>query len=251
MVNMEQFWSRGPEQYISGIWAIPGFHLDMVRPDWMHMCCLGVLQYLLGNCFWEMFIELGGVFTNPRTTMAKLENMIEAVAHQLDIRKPVHNVSVTMIRPAMGKKPRFKGKAAQNRHCLPIARELLLNCFSMESDHAANRFHCVQALHECYQEMEAWDPRSSPARLGVLARRHLLLWATLKAETTDPLMWCLYPKHHLWLHTAEQSPTNPRLEWNYSDESEIGTAVGAAKGCNVRYVAAALIQHYRAAFACP
>ena len=92
MVTMEDVWSRGPEQYISGIWAIPGFHLDMVRPDWMHMCCLGVAQYLLGNCFWEMFVELGGVFTRPKTALAMLENMIEAVAHQLQIPKPVHSM---------------------------------------------------------------------------------------------------------------------------------------------------------------
>ena len=99
----------------------------------------------------------------------------------------------------------------------------------MESVHAANRFHCVEALHECYQEMEQWDPRTSPGRLGVLARRHLLLWATLQDIANDPLLWCFYPKHHMWLHCAEQcGAINPRSEWNYSDESEIGAATLAA-----------------------
>ena len=64
MTTMGDFYT-GPEQFISRIWTIPGLNLQCIRPDWMHMCCLGVLQYLIGNCLWECFVDLGGVFTIP------------------------------------------------------------------------------------------------------------------------------------------------------------------------------------------
>ena len=106
----------------------------------------------------------------------------------------------------------------------------------LKSDHEDMRFHCVEALQKCYKELEDCSPMTSPQRLGENARRHLLLWTVLKQECQDPLLWCLYPKHHLFLHTAEGAATNPRLEWNYGDESEIGAAVKVAAGCNVAHL---------------
>ena len=251
MTTMEEFWSRGQAQYISGIWAIPGFHLGSVRPDWMHMCCLGVLQYLIANCLWECFIDLGGVFSRPKLACAQIEYMIETIATHLGLEKPLHSLTITMIRPSASDKPKFKGKAAVNRHFLPILLEILHKCFPLESEHQQTRFHCVSAIHEAYREMEQWDPRTSPSRLGDCARRHLILWAALKEGCDDPLRWCLYPKHHMWLHCAEQCATNPRLEWNYSDESEIGHATRVAAGCNVLKLAVSVMEHYRAGFKFP
>ena len=46
--------------YVSKIWRIPGMHLSAFKPDWMHVVDLGVLQYFQGNCFWELYQELGG-----------------------------------------------------------------------------------------------------------------------------------------------------------------------------------------------
>ena len=113
------------------------------------------------------------------------------------------------------------------------------------------RLQCLEALHACYKEMEEWCPRTSPSSLGEHCRRHLLLWAALKEAVDDPWLWCFYPKHHLLLHCAEQSTTNPRLEWNDADESEIGAAVLVAQGCNVNHIAKTLIQHYRSNFDLP
>ena len=104
------------------------------------------------------------------------------------------------------------------------------------------------AMLEAYKEMEAWGPQTSPSRLGDCARRCLILWASLKDACADPQMWCLYPKHHMWLHCAEMCTTNPRLEWNYSDESEIGAATHLAAKCNVLKLPVSLMEHYRASF---
>ena len=173
---MGDFYS-GPEQFISRIWTIPGFHLQCIRPDWMHMCCLRVLQYLIGDCLWECFVALGGVFTNSRRACNRLENIIEMIAKRLDIEKPLHSLTITMIRPQATGKPKFKGKAAVNRHLLPILHEMLLKCFPLDTEHQKARCHCVGAMHEAYREMEAWDPQTYPSRLGDCARRCLILWA--------------------------------------------------------------------------
>ena len=37
------------ERFPSGIWSIHGMTITSVRSDWMHVVCLGILQYLQGN----------------------------------------------------------------------------------------------------------------------------------------------------------------------------------------------------------
>ena len=101
-------------------------------------------------------------------------------------------------------------------------------------------------MRDAYREMEAWDPMTSTSRLGHYARRCLIIWAAIKADCPDPAMWCLYPKHHMWLHCAEMCTTNPRQEWTYADESETGVAVKLAARCNVLKLPVPLMEHYRA-----
>ena len=173
------FWARAVETYISGIWSIPRFHLSVVRPDWMHMSCLGILQYLLGNCLWEMIEALGGNHTRSRTACSRLLNMIDVCARSLGEETPINTLTVTMVRASATAKPKFKGKAVESRRFLPIVLQVLSVCFPVDTVHERNRFHCVEALHLCYKEMEDWQASTSPERLGQLARRHLLLWAEL------------------------------------------------------------------------
>ena len=47
-------------RYPSGIWSIPGLTIKMFKPDWMHCCGLGILQYVMGNVMWELLKHLGG-----------------------------------------------------------------------------------------------------------------------------------------------------------------------------------------------
>ena len=69
MMDMARFWCTAAFEamYVSGFWGIPGVTIAYCRPDWMHTVDLGVLLYLLGNVFWELFQELGAHLTsNPR-----------------------------------------------------------------------------------------------------------------------------------------------------------------------------------------
>ena len=125
---------------------------------------------------------------------------------------------------------------------------MLDTCFSKASSHEAFRFQCVDALWRCYTEMEQWDPDYSPSRLSQAARQHLLLYCELNKETGDQNLWRLYPKHHLFVDLAEESTCNPRMEWNYSDESAIGLAVKQAASCNANYICTHLMQRYQCSF---
>ena len=215
------------------------------------MSCLGILQYLLGNCLWEMIEALGGNHTRSRTACSRLLNMIDVCARSLGEETPINTLTVTMVRASATAKPKFKGKAAESRHFLPIVLQVLSVCFPVDTVHERSRFHCVEALNLCYKEMEDWQASTSPERLGQLARRHLLLWAELQQECEGTNTWALYPKHHMFLHCAESSSTNPRLEWNYGDESEIGAAALVVGAVNVASLPVGLMQRYRATFAPP
>ena len=62
IVTQADFWAEAHRErkYLSAVWKIPGFHLSLIAIDWMHCVDLGVLQYCMGNCMWEVFVELGG-----------------------------------------------------------------------------------------------------------------------------------------------------------------------------------------------
>ena len=46
--------------FCSVLFSFPGFRLDYVLADLMHVGELGILQYLLGNTFYDLFLQIGG-----------------------------------------------------------------------------------------------------------------------------------------------------------------------------------------------
>lgn len=246
MTSMSDFWVSAScrEQFVSAIWEIPGFHLSYVRPDMMHISCLGILQYLSGNCLWEMFRSLGGSFRSPLSACSALENMMGVCARRLGQATPFSHLTVTMFRSTASDKPKFKAKAAENRHFLPILHQMLKHCFEADSEHARLRLQCVDALRRCYLEMESWSPSGSPHRLAKIGRQQLMLYSELRATSSDPALWHMYPKHHLFMNVLEADVTNPRLEWNYSDEADIGIAAKQAATCNVSHIPVQVIRRY-------
>jgi len=245
LLSQAEFWDTAHEQghYISKVWCIPGFHLSQVRPDWMHVVDLGTLQYLQGNLLWEMFVEVGGSFRRAKETVGKLENMMIMCAGRLGVARPLHHLTIGMFRAAANEKPKLRAKAAEGRHLLPVVREMLATCFDVTTPHARLRLQCVDALLKCYHLLDNWA-QDSPVALARAAREHLLLLAELRSTCHDDLRWCLYPKHHIFIHLAEGATSNPRAEWNYGDESEIGEAVKLASRVSPTHIAVQLMPRY-------
>ena len=231
--------------FVSTIWSIPGLVLSSVKPDWMHVCCLGVLQYLQGDVLWELVLQLGGTITNHRGATTKLMGMIKAMSHEIGVKPPFHSLTIGMIRAGAGKPPKLKLKAAEGRHLLPVLRAVLTNCFDMSSEHAILRYHCVDALNSCYEEFKDWKGNGeSSRRLGQFARRHVVLRCELRSQAESERVWCMFPKHHIFIHAAENSRVNPVVEWCYGDESEIGDAVKVASSMHPLHVHRELIERY-------
>jgi len=249
MVDMPAFWAHaaGTQAYVSPLFHVPGFVVAFNRVDWMHAGCLGVLQHVHGNVVLDLFHKLGGTVKSPTSACAKIMNMFKLGASSLNMDPPFHDLRYTMFgRP--NKSPKLKLKAAEARYLLPVLEFVLREFFPADDEYSRVRHQCVVAMCRCYDELKAWEPRLSNQRLGRYARQHLMLYASLGRMCAPEPRWALVPKHHLLLHCAETSFHNPALEWNYSDESEIGRATKIAKNLNVEHMSVGSMTRYRGTF---
>ena len=103
------------DQYCSSAFSIPGVELHDFWPDWMHTSCLGILQYVMGCVAWQLILKLGGSFKRSTDARANLFVMIKVVTKRLGMEVIFGGLTITMIKPAAGKKPRMRLKAAEGR----------------------------------------------------------------------------------------------------------------------------------------
>ena len=153
-----------------------------------------------------------------------------------------------MIRVSMSKAPRPKLKAAEGRRFLVALRHMLVHFFPRDNVYEQTRFSCIDALHECYQELDRWDDSLSPGRLAKHGRSFVLL-GRLTGEDREAtgIRWRLYPKLHLFGHLVSESTSNPKDSWNYTMESEIGCATELAARCNRLHVHRQLLKRQQLA----
>ena len=251
--SMRDFWEEQQQRgaHPSPIWQIPGFMISYCVPDFMHVCCLGILQYLTGNVLFELFREVGGTMDRPIKAVGILQNMIKLSAKAIGMQKsPVNKLTRGMFCTDKGK-PKMRAKAAQGRYFLKVLHYLLGNLVARTTDHAQLRYNCVSALLEVYNEMEVdtWkDDGSSSCKVADKGRQHLLLYCELRRTAASEKHWRMYPKHHLFDHSVGRCVVNPRLEWNYLDEAEMGIAAVMASVSNQQFLETNLVERYRVTF---
>lgn len=150
-----------------------------------------------------------------------------------------------MIRGGAKKKPSLRLKAAEGRKFLPVLIRVFRVCFGVESEYEELIVNCLEALANCYAELDAepWT-HTSRLRLARFGRQHLELYKAL-GDCTGPMLWHLKPKHHIFIHLCELSALSPKQLWNYGDEDEVGRAVKLAKSCNYENLELSLIRKYR------
>jgi len=193
MVGMSSFWAEVFQDgvYVSRTFAIPGFSVSFCRADFMHTCCLGILQYLSGNVMWELFLELRGSQSNWIRACGLLENMMKVAAKSLGRQPPFHSLTVGMLRANTTSKPKMKLKAAEGRYFLPVLHTMLTKFFPCQTQHAKTRLWCAEALLSVYSELDSWVEGVSTIRLGQFGRKHLLLYAELSKSSRNELRWHL------------------------------------------------------------
>jgi len=174
--------------FVSTLFSIPGFVLSSIKPDFMHICDLGILQYIQGCVLFDLWRELGGTWKNHQGATTKLLNMLKLQAAALGVEAPIHNLTIFMIRGSGKAKPKLKIKAAEGRHLLPILRQVLLHCMPCTTEHQLLRYRCVDALNSVYLELQQWRAVASTRRIGQFARRHVVLLKELHDSYGDDLM---------------------------------------------------------------
>lgn len=193
LFDMRSHWAQtfARDAFVSAIWGIPGFALGHCKIDWMHACCLGVLQYTQGSALWECFESLGGTMRRSSPACAKLLLMIRSMSKELAVDSPVSDLTVGMFRPALNKSPKLKLEAAEGRRFLPMLRRMLSVCFSFEDPHSSARFSCLDNLLLCYREMDAWvDGGVSKSNLSNFGKRNLLLYSELRRQQPEgSMLW--------------------------------------------------------------
>ena len=221
-VNMPAFWAElsTSGQFCSKVWSIPGLRIEWLRPDFMHMVDLGITQYLSGNICWFMFSALGGrrhgTPLASRAVCAHIMNMADMAAREGGLDRLHLNLTVRKFRAQ--NKPKLALKAADGRHFLPILLKVLQLFFPAGSPRERVMVGCVETLCDIYKELNTWDTTTSPPRVASLARRHVILLRELHDTSDDTDLWCIYPKHHMFVHLCEstqQTRVNPQLEWCY------------------------------------
>ena len=109
-------------------------------------------------------------------------------------------------------------------------------------------FHCLDALNDCYVELNRWVDGESGGKLAAHGRKHVLLFGELCKESTDYGYWQLQPKHHISIHLVENSKTNPKKELNYMDEDAIGHGARQARWQDIPNFNTAWIRRRRLLF---
>ena len=232
------------DQFVSDFWSIPGVSLRTIKPDWMHCVDIGILQSVMGCIFFDLWRELGGTYTHPERACSQLLHLVRTQARNLGVDCPIADLTIFMIRVKNKKKPRLRLKAAEGRYMAPILRAILVHHFDRDTPYKVLRFQCFDALCSCYDLFADWHGQDSSRRLGELARRHVLLYCELARTRTDRKMWVVQPKHHIFLHLAEGSVSNPILSWCYSEESSIGRAAKVVAAMARGHIVRMLIPRY-------
>ena len=143
-------------------------------------------------------------------------------------------------------RPKMKLKAAEGRHCLPVLR-FMMRFFDTQSAHATLRYQCVNALCLVCAQMDRWqDGGGVPFCIARWGRKHIMLYAELSSNSDCSNSWHMYPKHHVVVHVVECCRVNPKLEWNYKDESEIGDVAHMACIANYSWICLKLLERYNA-----
>ena len=159
--------------------------------------------------------------TKPAAVLGDLIGLYGCAAAIAGIAKPFCNITIQQIQ-ATGKSPKLKLKASEGRRALKCTAIILQRFFRPETAHEEIRLRCVESLSEFYDLLQDWTDHPSKnhqKECGRLARKHLLHYSELAQESLQTgrheglKLWRLYPKHHLFLHVAEDQLTetgNPR-----------------------------------------
>ena len=214
----------------SALLSIPGFSLEFVLLDWLHVVDLGVAADLLGNLFYEVTHFDCPLWPRANSKHYRLDKLWEHLQAWYKVSRPVSRLdNLTFEMFHASKKPKLKAKGAECRYLIPYGAQLACEVASK-----AGNLHnyTVAALFSklvSLQRLVSGDLKPfSGQQAALLCRQVCVLYSALHQEMLSknrPDFWDLKPKVHLFQELVEYqaiSMGNPRDFWCYRDESWCG-----------------------------
>ena len=82
------------------LFSIPGFKLKYISIDQLHAGDLGVMQFILGNILFDIFVEIGGLLTNPDSALSDIDTWIRLASRQCGMMQPpIGELTLGMVKP--------------------------------------------------------------------------------------------------------------------------------------------------------
>ena len=155
-----------------------------------------------------------------------------------------------MFRREANQPVKFKGKASECRHLLPVMTEIIRVAFPVSTEHEKLRLNCCTALSNVYWEVSHWTDGAADRAIDQ-GRRFNMLYLQLAQEHYHSMgslwVWRLTPKFHLLNHCLEEMKVtgSAASHWCYADERAIGKAATVAETCHASCVNANCMHKFR------
>eukprot|EP00969_Alexandrium_andersonii_P336612 14879087-Alexandrium_andersonii.AAC.1 len=227
--------------FISNIFLVEGFSMEMVMIDVLHTVDLGVAQHVVANILWEVKDGMG---PNIDQKVAALHRQMLAWEKEA---KPAAKFRGKFKAEKLRNKglwPELKAKAAVTKSMARFALYLAERNNS-GSTHDQRRLAVAQLLVKFYDLIKQEDmvlSQEATREIAELGGQLVVLYHALFQEATAAEIkgWNMTPKFHLFLHLCElQVPRmgNPRFYWTYPDEDLVGHMIEVAKSCHPKTMA--------------
>jgi hypothetical protein len=229
---------------IHPLFTVPGISIFMVRFDTLHVVCLGVTGYVLGNALF--YLVRHGYFSNKPTEDACASIFAEIQEFYSASNAYASKSTIASFILGMVIDPKNLGgsfpclrhmKAAESRHLAPA----VLSLFREHSRHTVVEQHILASLEGLVGYYECADPKYGyrlPSAIATKLQSHInavLLhyhWLNKWAIESGLMMFNEVPKFHYFWHIGQQSEhMNPTEGWVYLDEDYVGQISIAAHAC--------------------
>jgi hypothetical protein len=210
--------------FICPLFSIPGFSIESLSLDMMHIMDLGVTQYLVGTVFRKVvtsnFARSRALRANRRKhdNMLHLRRRMKAFYKSQPGKKSTYINKISFAQLGTDKRPRLKAKAAETRHLVPLAQQLATENHRFLGAKAPYLKAACDELANFYKLVQSSAERTMSAdtieMVQLAMTRFLTYWRGAGGH--------FVVKHHMSWHLVERmcEHGNPRFYWTYPDENE-------------------------------
>ena len=219
---VERLRSKGLEP--SPLFETPGLTTSCFKPDWLHVCDLGVACDFLGNFLVLLSKEFPG--TTHKARVGAMWQHIQGWYKDKAVENRLDNLYPTMLQAKASVPPKLRAKAAQARGLVPYASHAAAEF--LKSGGLVHAFAAAMAdeLAACYACL-------SPSKfhhevLSFHCKRYCTLAVQMESEHGG-VAWRVKPKLHLFQELCEFHHDCPSLFWTYRDEDFGGSMAHFAR----------------------